>query len=129
MSRQILVELPDELYEQAEQWAVITSRNVGETLADALSLVLTPLPTDVADETPVSSLEDKELLTLAGTKLDAAVGERLSTLLAKQAEALLTAEEQGELMALMQHYQWLWIRQSEALAEAVERGLRPPLSR
>lgn len=128
MSRQILVELPDDLYEQAEQWAVITSREVGETLADALSLVLTPLPTDVTEETAIAALDNKEMLALAETKLDKATGERLSTLLYKQAEVTLTAEEQGELMALMQHYQWLWVRQSEALAEAVERGLRPPLS-
>jgi hypothetical protein len=30
-------------------------------------------------------------------------------------------------MALMQIYHQLWIRQSEALAEAIKRGLRPPL--
>ena len=33
-----------------------------------------------------------------------------------------------ELFALMQVYDQLWIRQSEALAEAVRRGLRPALA-
>jgi hypothetical protein len=32
------------------------------------------------------------------------------------------------LLALMQVYQQLWIRQSEARAEAVHRGLRAPLT-
>lgn len=127
MSRQIMLELPDELYEQAEQWAVMTSRDVGETLTDALLLVLTPLPANTREETPVASLGDEEVLALADTRLDPVVGQRLSTLLTRQEEALLTEQEQTELMALMQHYQWLWVRQSEALAEAVERGLRPPL--
>jgi len=46
----------------------------------------------------------------------------------KQGETTLTAQEQAELLALMQVYQQLWVRQSEALAEAVHRGLRAPLT-
>jgi hypothetical protein len=43
-------------------------------------------------------------------------------------EATLTTQEQAELLALMQVYQQRWVRQSEALAEAVRRGLRAPLT-
>jgi hypothetical protein len=43
-------------------------------------------------------------------------------------EATLTTPEQAELFALIQVYQQLWVRQSEALAEAVRRGLRAPLT-
>jgi hypothetical protein len=53
--------------------------------------------------------------------------DRLGKLLEKQREDALTTTEQVSLMALMQIYHQLWIRQSEALAEAVKRGLRPPL--
>jgi hypothetical protein len=55
-------------------------------------------------------------------------GHRLDQLVAKQEETTLTAQEQAELLALMQVYQQLWARQSEALAEAVRRGLRAPLT-
>jgi hypothetical protein len=54
-------------------------------------------------------------------------GRRLSTLLEKRREGALTEGERLELLALMQVYNQLWIRQSEALAEAVRRGLRKPL--
>jgi hypothetical protein len=55
-------------------------------------------------------------------------GHRLDHLLAKQGEATLTTPEQAELFALIQVYQQLWVRQSEALAAAVRRGLRAPLT-
>ncbi|MEW5988466.1 MAG: hypothetical protein AB1791_17695 [Chloroflexota bacterium] len=54
-------------------------------------------------------------------------GQRLSDLLERQREENLAEGERPELLALMQIYQQLWLRQSEALAEAVSRGLRPPL--
>jgi hypothetical protein len=48
-------------------------------------------------------------------------------LLEKQREGTLTESERPELLALMHVYEQLWVRQSEALAEAVRRGLRKPL--
>ncbi len=51
----------------------------------------------------------------------------LSRLLEKEREGELTGSERPELLALMQVYNQLWIRQSEALAEAGRRGLRRPL--
>ena len=59
--------------------------------------------------------------------MKSAQGGRLTELLEKQRESLLTESERPELLALMQIYDQLWVRQSEALAEAVRRGLRPPL--
>ena len=43
-------------------------------------------------------------------------------------EETLTAQEQAEILALMQVSQQLWVRQSAALAEAVRRSLRAPLT-
>jgi len=59
--------------------------------------------------------------------MDSVQGRRLSELLEKQREDALIKRERPELLALMQIYDQLWIRQSEALAEAVRRGLRPAL--
>ena len=77
-------------------------------------------------ERPVSSLSDEDVLALSKAQMRQVQGRRLSELLEKQRESDLTESERSELLALMQVYNQLWIRQSEALAEAVRRGLRRP---
>ena len=101
---------------------------VPQLLTEALALVLTPIGTPPANASPVATLSDTEVLALAQVQMPPQQGHRLDQLLAKQREAPLTAQEQVELLALMQVYQQLWVRQSEALAEAVHRGLRAPLT-
>jgi len=128
MSTQVTLTLPDELYEQARRWATITRRDVAETLTDALTVVLTPVYTTPILEPPVSALSDDEVLALASGQMGAAQGQRLSALLEKQREGLLAASEHPELLALIQLYEQLWLRQSEALAEAGRRKLREPLA-
>ncbi len=75
---------------------------------------------------PVSSLSGEDVLALSKAQMSLLQGRRLSELLEKQREGKLTKSERPELLALMQVYNQLWIRQSEALAEAVRRGLRRP---
>jgi hypothetical protein len=128
MSTQVVLTLSDDLYERAKQWAALTQRNVPQTLTDALEIVLTPLPEPPAGEPPVTTMSDAEVMALAQAQMAAQQGKRLDQLLAKQREDELTAPEQSELLALMQEYHRRWIRQSEALAEAVRRGLREPLA-
>jgi hypothetical protein len=52
---------------------------------------------------------------------------RLSELLHRQQAGTLTTEERPELTALMEVYQTQLLRKSQALREAVRRGLRPSL--
>ena len=127
MSTQVTLTLPDQLYEHARRWATITQRDLSETLTDALTVVLTPVYTTPRLERPVSSLPDEDVLALSKTQMRPAQGRRLSELLEEQREGVLIESEHPELLALMQVYDQLWIRQSEALAEAVHRGLRKPL--
>ena len=124
MSTQVTLTLPDELYEHARRWATITQRDLSETLTDALTIVLTPVYTMPSLEKPVSLLSDEDVLALSRAQMKLAQGQRLSELLEKQREGALAKGERPELLALMQVYSQLWIRQSEALAEAVRRGLR-----
>ncbi len=128
MSTEITLTLPDDLYQQAQQWADLTQRDLSEVLKDALSLVLTPLPVTPHLEKPVADLADDEVLTLSQMKMETGQGQRLTDLLAKQREGVLSSHEEPELLALMQQYRQMWVRQSEALAEAVRRGLRQPSS-
>ena len=127
MSTQVTLTLPDELYEHARHWAAIIQRDLSETLTEALTIALTPVHTSPELEQPVTSLSDEAVLALSKTQMDPTLGQRLGVLLEKQREARLTKIERSELLALIQVYEQLWIRQSEALVEAVQRGLRPPL--
>ncbi len=89
--------------------------------------MLTPVYTTLRLERPVSSLSNEDVLALSKAQMRPAQGRRLSELLEKQREGTLTESERPELLALMHVYEQLWVRQSEALAEAVRRGLRKPL--
>jgi hypothetical protein len=128
MSTQVVVTLPDDLYAQAQRWAALTHREVPQLLTEALALVLTPIGAPPGDAPPIATLSDTEVLALTQVQMPPQQGHRLDHLLAKQGEAPLTTPEQAELFALIQVYQQLWVRQSEALAEAVRRGLRAPLT-
>jgi hypothetical protein len=127
MNTQVTLTLSDELYEHARRWATITQRDLSETLTDALTIVLTPVYTTPRLERPVSSLSNEDVFALSKAQMRPAQGRRLSKLLEKQREGTLTESERPELLALMHVYERLWVRQSEALAEAVRRGLRKPL--
>ena len=127
MSTQVTLTLPDKLYERARHWATITQRDLSETLTEALTIVLTPVYTAPRLKRSVSSLSNEKVLALCKAQMRPAQGRRLSELLEKQREGTLTERERPELLAVMQVYNQLWIRQSEALVEAVRRGLRKPL--
>jgi hypothetical protein len=127
MNMQVTLTLPEELFELAKRWAAITQQDLTDTLTDALTIALTPVHTAPEMEEPVSSLSDGDVLALSMAKMNPAQGRRLDQLLEKQREDMLSEDERPELLALVQIYHQLWIRQSEALAEAVCRGLRNPL--
>ncbi|MEM7129890.1 MAG: hypothetical protein AAF702_26390 [Chloroflexota bacterium] len=126
MSTQVTLTLPDELYEHAQQWAALMQQNLSETLTSALSLVLTPIP-PLSELAPIPTLSDDEVLELTMIQMDSQSGNRLSVLLEKQREDVLNQGESAELATLMQIYNRLWIRQSEAFVEAIRRGLREPI--
>ena len=127
MSVQVTLTLSNELYETASRWAALTRHDVSRTLTDALTVVLSPRNILPAQDKPLSTLSDAEVIALCRTDLNAEAGRRVHELLEKQREGTLKSREQQELVALMQGYDQLWLRQSEALAEAVRRGLRAPL--
>ena len=124
----VTLELPETLYEQAKQWAAITHQDLDTALTDALAVALMPVHTDQQWDKPISNLSDAEILTQAAMHMPSKQGKRLSKLLQQQQENNLSLLEHRELLALFQLYQRLWLRQSEALVEAVARGLRQPLS-
>ena len=71
------------------------------------------------------TLSDSAVLSLAVLKMDRIQNTRLHTLQTKGKEKGLTFAEQLELSELLQIYQQRHLQKSEAIAEAVRRGLRP----
>ncbi|MBM4047748.1 MAG: hypothetical protein FJ279_21800 [Planctomycetes bacterium] len=128
MTREVTLELPDEVVSRAERLASLARRRVKEVLADAVSAVLPPLDVVLGERRPVEEMSDDEVLRLTNLRLKPAQDQGLSLLLDKQQAGALGESERAELLALMQVYEANLLRQAEALAEAVRRRLREPLS-
>jgi len=103
------------------------TRNLLKQVKGERSIALTPAHAASRLEKSVALLSDGDVLALSKVQMRPAQGRRLSALLERQREGALDEKEHPELLALMQVYDQLWIRQSEALAEAVRRGLREPI--
>jgi hypothetical protein len=129
MVTQVTVSLPDELYHRAEQFAQLTNRNVVEVLVEAITASLEPLgsASALSDDTLLDTLSDSEVLEISELQLPEEQDQRLSQLLDRQQEGVLSAPERSELWLLMQIYQTQLLRKAQALKEAVKRGLRQPL--
>ncbi len=122
MTMQVTLTLSEPLYRSAERLAEGAQQPVQHVLNEVLSEALAAWR-----ERPVSSLDDAELLALCDWQMSPRQHERLGELLEKQRERQLSDDERPELWALMHVYQRALVRKSEALVEAVRRGLREPL--
>ena len=80
MQRQVTITLPEELYEYARRWALLTHREVPETLTDILTNALVPVQLAPNFEKPISALSDKDVLTLASVQMTEESGRRLGNL-------------------------------------------------
>lgn len=120
---EVTLQLPNSLYERAQQWAAVTRQDLDTALTDALAVALSPLPTSPELEIPVETLTNEQLLAETRRQMPPERGRRLSELSAWRREGVLSVEDQQEVLALAQLYQRLWLRQAEALAEAARRDL------
>ncbi len=127
MSTQVTLTLPDEIYRRAKQMAQLTGRNVADVLAETIQASLSPLGIQDERIQPVPSLPDDIVLALSESQMGDKSARRMSRLLNKQQAGLITETEQSELRALMQVYDEGLLRKTQALAEAVRRGLLPSL--
>jgi len=123
-----MVDLSDDIYQRAERLAVFTSRNVSQVLADTIEISLPAISARPRSHRSFSDLSDQRVLALANSQMQPDQDKRLSQLLDKQQAGELSDEERTELWALMQIYQEQLLQKAQALAEAVRRGLREPLS-
>ena len=121
MTAQITLNLPDEVYHQAELLAQQRHRSVSEILVETLEIFL--LPTSK----PVSELSDAEVIAQTQLRLQPIQEKRLSELLDRQQSGTIASVERDELQALIHIYETRLLRQAQSLNEAVRRGLLEPL--
>ena len=126
MSKQIVIDLPDEVYRRAEGLARITRRDVADVLADAITLSLPSLADSNAQTMSMTALSNDDVLALSRLELPPAQDKRLSTLLDRQQGNALADAERTELQVLMRVYQERLLQKAEAIEEAVRRGLLRP---
>jgi hypothetical protein len=115
----VTIEIPDEFLPQFQQ--------LGDRFPEWLALNLFP-STDPNLSPEVSGLSDDDVMTIANLKLSEVQNDRLSELQQRGKTTSLSELDRYELIALLQIYQLGQLRKSEALAEAVHRGLRSSLS-
>jgi len=121
MTAQITLNLPDEVYHQAELLAQQRHRTVSEILVETLEIFLLPTAK------PVSALSDSEVIAQTQLRLQPFQEQRLSELLDRQQSGTIASVELDELQALIHIYETRLLRQAQALNEAVRRGLLEPL--
>lgn len=127
MGTTVILELPEKTYRRAQRLAQLTRRDVTDVLTDALDLSLPPFDTSPGSQAPLSELPDEAVLALADSMMEPTADKRLSTLLDRQQAGRLSEADRSELAQLMQVYQEGLLRKAEGMAEAVHRGLRPPI--
>lgn len=120
---QVTIDLPQETYKRAKRFAHLLNRDLSVVLAETVVSSL-PSLSDEADALPsVSKMSDAMVLELANSTMAEEQDKRLSELLEKQRENLITASEKQELDELMQIYNEGWLRKTAGIVEAVQRGL------
>ncbi len=127
MSTQVTITIPDQVFDTARQLAQLTQREVAEVLSDTLALALPTLPDNAMVSQSVETLSDAAVLARSSLHLPPAQDARLTELLDDQQADRLTDAGRMELAGLLQTYRVGLLRKAQALAEAVRRGLRPPL--
>ncbi len=128
MTVEVTLSLPKVMIDGVRRFAGATQRDIETFLTDTLEMMwpmLEELP-DLDLYPPISSLSDDNVLLLAISKMDSAQNHRLGELQDKGKISGLSEAERLELLALMQIYQAGQLRKSEAMAEAVDRGLQEP---
>jgi hypothetical protein len=130
MSTKVTLSLPENLIIQANRLGSATHRDLGTVLSDTLAMMWFTLdePQEIEQQSAVATLSDSEVLAIANTKMDPIQNQRLGDLQASGKITQLTEAQRYELLALLHIYQLGELRKSEALVEAVRRGLLKPLS-
>lgn len=115
MPKRVTLELRPEVLTKAWETAHRTHRRVEDVLAEWLDRY--------AEELPVETLSDEDVLALCRFEMNIVQRQALAALLANHRERALTAEESTRLDELLQLHRRGMVRKARALEVAKSRGL------
>lgn len=126
----ITLEIPEELYQSADQMARVVKRPLAELVANSLAHTLPPLDDVPAEEkkslAELSLLDDARLWEEAAVMLTAEQQAEMHHLLDEQSARELSPEEAAQLEKLLDEYGRLLVRKSHAWLLLARRGYRVP---
>lgn len=125
MTTQVMLDVPANTFRSAALLARGSRQSIQGVLTEAVTEALTGWG---LWEQSAATMTDAEVLEFCDSRMDPAQSSRFGLLLDKQQAGTLAPEERPELWTLTRIYQLGQLRKAEALAEAVKRGLRPPLA-
>jgi hypothetical protein len=118
----VTLELPVEIYQQAEQIARVTQRPVEQVVVEWIH----PPQTEKAEIlTALENLSNEQLIQTAQASVLPDSSRRLQELLAVQEQRTLTESEQHEAATLVEQEDLLTLRKAKALFLLKQRGILP----
>jgi hypothetical protein len=120
MSEVLILEIPEDLARQVRALADATNRRPEDVVVDWISHAVA--------EPPLQTFDDASLLALCDAMLEPDLQAELSDLLERAGSGELEQAERVRLDQLMTLYRRGLVLKARAWKEAVERGLRPPLT-
>lgn len=127
----VTIELPEALYRQARQLALVTRQPMETLLQQSIAHSLPPLddvsPSDAAELARLAGLDDSSLWREARQSMTEAQQAEMRSLLDHQGQRELTAQEQDRLHALMDLYGLTTVRKAHAYLLLARRGYRVPM--
>ncbi len=128
MQTQITLDQADDEFVHAKQATLQAGFRLEEYLNFVLKAISTPkLLNEDGIERIFHLLPDTLILQLAKAKMADKESKLFSRLLEKQSEGKLNEKERERLTQLAEEYERGTLRKAYAMAEAVRRGLMPPL--
>lgn len=125
-AHQVILNLPAPLYQRVRRTAETMRRSVEDVLLDSVATALPPLtglPDEVSDDlASLAFLNDSALWDVARSMLPAEHHHRMEELLAKKSQGRLNKQEQQVLDQLVQDYETLVLRRSQAALLLQRRG-------
>jgi hypothetical protein len=127
MNREIIVQLPEDVFNGAANLAQVSGFAIDELMAKLVQALVKPTHTAHQNRTLVQRLfalfPDEEIIALANLKMDSAKLALFNQLLAAQQEQELSADDAAKLEALGLHYDRINLVKSYAMLEAAQRNL------
>jgi hypothetical protein len=125
----VTLQLPESMYQSARRTAKAVNQPIGEVLVTALKSTLPPLeglaPEIITELTALEFLPDKQLWTMARSKLPQPQRRKLSHLLRKNQAGTLTEREERALDELIAESERLMLRKARAFVLLKWRGYAP----